>query len=223
MIRISNRLKSLVKYVSQNDNIMDVGCDHALLDIYLVQSNTVNKMYVGDVNANALANGKENIEKYALEKNITPILSYGIERINEFPIDTIIISGMGSKNIIDILSSPNLDRVYKLILQSNNNYFELRQFLGSKGFEIYEEEVIEDAKKTYINIVAIRSNNIINYSNLECEFGPILSKRKENLEYFESLHKSYENIYYASKSESAKEKLDDLESVIRDLKAIQDL
>ena len=35
---ISNRLKSLVKYIKKNDSLIDIGCDHALLDIYLTKN-----------------------------------------------------------------------------------------------------------------------------------------------------------------------------------------
>lgn len=217
MIKISDRLKSLVKYIYEDDKVMDVGCDHALLDIYLVQAGVVNKIYVCDVNPNALQNGKENIEKYELSQNIIPVLSYGIEKINDFDIDTLVISGMGSKNIIEILSSPNLDRVYKLILQSNNNHNELRRFLTSKGYTIFQEEVIPDGKKTYINILAGRDYNAKTYTDKEYEFGPILIQNRENLPYFVNLLSVYEDIYYRSKSDDAKEKLDYLKEIVSDL------
>ncbi len=220
MIKISDRLKSLTKYILNEDRIMDVGCDHAILDIFLVQSGIINKIYVCDVNPNALENGKINIEKYQLSQNIFPILSYGIEKINELDVDTLVISGMGSKNIIDILSSPNLDRIYKLVLQSNNNHNELRRFLAQKGFTIFVEEVVQDGKKTYVNIVALRDNKIKTYTDKEYEFGPILITNKDNLEYFQSLLPSYENIYYSSKSEEAKSKLNFLREIIEDLKRL---
>ena len=152
MVKISNRLKSLVPFVRDDDYVMDVGCDHALLDIYLVQNNILNKIYVCDVNPNALQNGIDNIKNNGLEENIIPVLGYGIEKIGDINVDTLIISGMGSKNIISILESPNLNKIYKLILQSNNNHYELRKFLVSKEFSIVYEEIIPDGKKTYINI-----------------------------------------------------------------------
>lgn len=218
MVKISDRLKSLAKYIISSDRVMDVGCDHALLDIFLVEAGIIDKIYVGDVNPNALQNGKDNIEKHELSANIFPILSYGIEKINEIDVDTLIISGMGSKTIVDILSSPNLDKIYKLVLQSNNNHFELRKFLSNKGFNIFSEEVIPDGKKTYINIVAIRDYKTVKYSDKEYEFGPLLCKDKRNLAYFESLYSSYEDIYFRSKTDSSKEKLTFLEEIIRDLK-----
>lgn len=218
MIKISERLKSLVKYIHTDDKIMDVGCDHAILDIYLVQTGVLHNIYVCDVNPNALANGKENIEKYELGSNIFPILSYGIEKINELDVDTLVISGMGSKNIIEILSSPNLDRVYKLVLQSNNNHNELRRFLVGKGFRIFAEEIIKDGKKTYVNILAGRDMMIPNYNDIEFEFGPLLITNPDNLEYFEEQLRSNEQIYYSSHSEETRKKISYLEEIIEQLK-----
>ncbi len=218
MIKISERLKSLVKYVHPDDKVMDVGCDHAILDIFLVQAGILKTIHVGDVNPNALENGKENIEKYELNNNVFPILSYGIEKINEIDVDTLIISGMGSKNIIDILSSPNLDRVFKLILQSNNNHNDLRRFLASKNFKIYAEEVVVDGKKTYVNILAGRDAMPVSYTDKEYEFGPLLITNANNLRYFEDLLRSYQNIYFVSHTEDARKKISLLEEIIEDLK-----
>lgn len=218
MIKISERLKSLVKYISPEDKVMDVGCDHALLDIYLVETGTLQKIYVGDVNPNALQNGKENIKAHELSSNIFPILSYGIEKINELDVDTLIISGMGSKTIIDILSSPNLDKIYKLILQSNNNHADLRRFLSNHDFNIAYEEVIRDGKKTYINIIAGRDYEKEEYTDKEIEFGPRLISDSNNLDYFVDLYAQVEDIYYRSKSDDSRRRLTYLEEIIKDLK-----
>ena len=67
---IDERLKSLVKYVDKKDNIIDVGCDHALLDIYLVQNNIIDSVIVSDISNNALQQGINNIKKYNFEDRI---------------------------------------------------------------------------------------------------------------------------------------------------------
>lgn len=217
MVKISNRLKSLVPYVRDDDYVMDVGCDHALLDIYLVQNNILDKIYVCDVNPNALQNGIDNIKMNNLEDNIIPILGYGIEKAGDINVDTLIISGMGSKNIISILESPNLNKIYKLILQSNNNHYELRKFLVSKGFSIILEEIIPDGKKTYINILAGRERFPKKYTEEELEFGPVLINDRKNIDYFKELREKTESLYEKSRTSEMKNKIETLDKIIEDL------
>lgn len=217
MIKISNRLKSLTKYIYKDDAIIDVGCDHALLDIYLVLEGVVDKIYVCDVNENALDNGKRNIEKYDLTNKVIPILSYGIEATYELNVDTLVISGMGSKNIIDILKSPYLNKFYKLILQANNNHAELRAFIINRGYEIVDEEIVVDGGITYINIVCIKTNKEIRLKNEEIEFGPILIKDKSNLDYFINMKNTYSDIYDKSRNDGIKIKMDMLDEIIASL------
>ena len=153
---ISSRLKSLVKYVKKNDKVIDIGCDHALLDIYLVKNNIVNDIIVSDVSLNALEQGKENIKKYNVSDKIDARCGNGLEVLKETDnVDTVIISGMGTNTILEILNNDYSYNVKKLIIQSNNDYYELRRDINKLGFIIHQEEVIEDNDKIYINIVTI--------------------------------------------------------------------
>ena len=38
MIKLSPRLKQIAEYINDNSNMVDIGCDHGLLDIYLIQN-----------------------------------------------------------------------------------------------------------------------------------------------------------------------------------------
>ena len=218
MIKIKSRLKSLVKYIDPLDKVMDVGCDHALLDIYLVQENILNKVYVCDVNPNALENGKRNIEANNMVGKVIPILGFGIEKSINLEIDTLIISGMGSNSIIEIISSPFISKIYKLVLQSNNNHYDLRKYLTKIGFNIYVEEIIKDGKKEYINIIALRDHIVKTYTEKEYLFGPQLIKNKNNLNYFIRLKEEYEDLYYKNRNEKHEIGLKYLEEIVDDLK-----
>ena len=181
---ISNRLKSLVKYVDTNDKVIDIGCDHALLDVYLVKTKIVNNIIVSDVSSNALEQGINNIKKYNLEDYIDARVGNGLEVLKDTDnVDTIIISGMGTSTILEILNNKYLYNVKKLIIQSNRDYYELRRDVVKLGFVIKEEEVIEDNGKIYINIVFIRG--IKNYSLEELKYGTNNMINKEL--YYESL------------------------------------
>lgn len=167
---ISDRLKSLVKYVDKSDKIIDIGCDHALLDVFLVKTNIVNNIIVSDVSNNALEQGINNIKKYNLENYIDARVGNGMSVLKDTDnVDTIIISGMGTSTILEILNNKYLYNIKKLIIQSNRDYYELRRDVVKLGFVIKEEEVIEDNDKIYINIVFIRG--IKDYSLDELKYG----------------------------------------------------
>ena len=79
---------------------------------------------------------------------------------------------MGTSTILNILNNPYLANINKLILQSNNDHFELRSKIIKLGFYISDEEYFIDNKKNYINIVFKRGYK--RYSNKELRYGPIL-------------------------------------------------
>jgi len=101
-MKINKRLKHISNYVDDNSNIIDVGCDHALLCIYLEKTKKNISAIASDINEGPLLRAKKNIEKYAC-KNIKIKLGSGITTIDKNT-DIIIISGMGSNTIIDILT-----------------------------------------------------------------------------------------------------------------------
>ena len=181
---ISSRLKSLVKYVDNNDKVIDIGCDHALLDVFLVKNKIVNNIIVSDVSSNALEQGINNIRKYNLEDYIDARVGNGLEVLKDTDnVDTIIISGMGTSTILEILNNKYLYNIKKLIIQSNRDYYELRRDVVKLGFVINEEEVIIDNDKLYINIVFIRG--IKKYSLEELKYGTNNMVNKEL--YYKSL------------------------------------
>ena len=61
MIRISKRLTAIAELVEDNLSIIDIGCDHGLLDIYLTKKYNNIKIIANDINENALKNAKDNI------------------------------------------------------------------------------------------------------------------------------------------------------------------
>lgn len=189
-MRISKRLMSLAELVDFNDVIADIGCDHALLDIYLVLNNIVDRSYASDVNVNALNCGISNINRYNLNDKIVIRLDDGINSIPE-DINTLIISGMGSSTIVKILSSSRLNQIDKLIIQSNNDYYMLRRYLVGCGYYIYDENSVYDKGKYYVNIVFKKGYK--KYSNNELKYGPILCKKDSN--YYSYMLNKIKDIY----------------------------
>lgn len=182
MIKLSKRLEAISSLVPINSSIIDIGCDHALLDIYLHQKKISNKIIASDINANALDNAKENIKKYKLDKYIETRLGSGLDPVDkEDKIDTIIISGMGGHTIVGILKNnkKKLENINTIIIQSNTKLEFLRKEVTKLNYQIDDEIILEDNKKIYTIIKFIKGKK--KYTKKELYFGPILLKKKDKL------------------------------------------
>lgn len=179
---LSLRLSSLTKFVNYNDKIIDIGCDHALLDIFLVKNDLVKSIIASDINVQALNSGIKNIENEGLSDKISARLGDGLNVLTDKDnIDTVIISGMGTNTIMGILNNDHLKDINKLIIQSNNDHTMLRKYVTKLGFFIKSEEYFQDNKKNYINVVFVRGNK--KYSKIDLTYGPILKHNKPYLEF----------------------------------------
>ena len=179
---ISIRLVSLSKYFNYTDRVIDIGCDHALLDIYLIEHKVLKNMIVSDIHEGALKQGIDNIKKASLEEKIDTRLGNGLEVLNKKDnVNTILISGMGASTIVSILENEYVNNINKMIIQSNNDHELLREEVCKLGFKITHEEFLIDNKKSYINIVFERGNS--NYNKNQLKYGPILMHNRNYLRY----------------------------------------
>ncbi|MBQ3435881.1 MAG: SAM-dependent methyltransferase [Bacilli bacterium] len=179
-MKISNRLKTVADLVPKKVIALDVGCDHALLDIYLVKEKKVAKIYASDVNEKPLENAKENIKREKLDKKIELLLGNGLD-VYKDDIDTVIISGMGGLTIKGIFrNNMNITKKLKYIIISPNNYQrDIKEFLTKNGFIISAEKLVEDKKIMYQVIRFERGK--AKYSKSDYFFGPVLRQNKDDL------------------------------------------
>lgn len=183
MNKISKRLLSLADFISKEDELVDVGCDHGLLSIYLIENKLCKRVIASDINQNALNNAIENIKKKNL--NIETILSDGIDNIDLTNINTLIISGMGTSTILHILKdNSKLNSINKIIIQSNNEHEVLRKEMNNKNYYLKEEKILKDKNKWYITMYFIKSNK--KNTKEEIEYGYL-----NNQEYIKFLLNKY--------------------------------
>jgi len=186
-MKLSKRLEAVATLVDVGVRVIDVGCDHGYLDIYLTQNND-NKCIATDINKNALESAINNIKKNNLEDKIETKLTDGLTDIKVKKNDNIIICGMGTQTILEILNTNKLSNT--LIISSNNNIELLRREVVKLGYIIDTEIFIVDKDKPYIIIKFIKG--IKKYKDNDYIFGPIL---KHNTRYRKYLIKKYKEIY----------------------------
>ena len=172
-MKLSKRLQTICDLVEENSSIIDVGCDHALIDIYLVLYKHVTAI-AADVNQNALAIAKENIRNYQLEHQIQTVLTDGVKGLN-ITDKTIIICGMGTQTIIDIIKNITTYTMKEMIIQSNHDISRLRKFLAESGFTIVDEVFLKERGKSYI-IMKVKVGHTV-YHELDYLLGPIIKKK----------------------------------------------
>ena len=192
-MKINDRLKTIGDLADANSFCLDVGCDHAFLDIYLVKRGDNINAVASDIAEGPLDQARKNIKAEKLEKKIEVRLGNGLDTYSD-EIDTVIISGMGGRNMIGIFKN-NLDVLKKIktIIVSPNNYQEdVKRFLVKNGFYIHEEVMVKDKKFIYQIIKFKRGKK--RYSKKEYFMGPIFLKKKGILfeEYYKREVKSRE-------------------------------
>lgn len=184
---ISKRLNVIASLVDSN-NIIDIGCDHALLDIYLTNKG-INCVAI-DNKETVLDKARENIKKNNLLDKIKIICSNGLENYNVLGNENVIIAGMGTNTILNIIQNKKFNKINTLIIQSNNNLYELRKNVCKLGYYIDKEIVIFDKK--YYNIIRFK-RGFKKYSYFDYYFG--LDMNYEYKKYINNkIYKTYKNI-----------------------------
>lgn len=183
MSKLSKRLEMVANFIDNNDkSVIDIGCDHGLLSIYLANKFKNLKIIASDVNKNALDNAKKNITKCGLNDRIETRLGSGISVINNNDnIDTIVVAGMGTNTIVEFLkcSRDKLVNVNKIIIQSNTDLYFLRKNMVNMGYFIDDEELVVDKGIIYTIIKFVKGK--MKYSYKELYLGPILISKNSDL------------------------------------------
>lgn len=147
---LSLRLQTIASFLSREDRVVDIGCDHAFLPVYLLKNNICQTVMATDVNIHALENAQQNIKNAGFTKQIPVILSNGLEKVRQEDFDTLVLSGMGSSTILKILESVKKENIKKLIIQSNNDLFLLRMTLKKRKYYLQEEKIVFEKGHYYV-------------------------------------------------------------------------
>ena len=187
-MKINNRLKTIGDLVPLSTYPLDIGCDHALLSIYLVKEKGLSKAIASDNKSGPLKKAKENVKFYKVSDKIKLIEAEGLESYTE-GIDTITMSGMGGLNINKILDDNRkyLKNIDTLILSPNNYSLAVKRKLLKLGYHIENETLVKEKNIIYEILVFKKGRKYYSYKKLF--LGPILMTKKDNItkEYYQNL------------------------------------
>ena len=159
-VQISERLKSLCNMVTPGKRVVDVGCDHGFVSIYLVQQGICPGALAMDVRSGPLSRAKEHVAEYELAEYIETRLSDGLLSYQAGEAQSLICAGMGGRLMEKILteSREKAKSLDELILQPQSELREFRVFLKQEGYELLDEHILCEEGKYYFLMKVQPSN-----------------------------------------------------------------
>ncbi len=189
MIRLSERLLALAEEVPVCSAVSDVGCDHGLLAIYLMEKGRAGTVYCMDVREGPLLRARENAAAAGLPPgaDLRFLLSDGFRGLSpetEPLPECAVIAGMGGKLILRILAEmPDHVRrgLRQLVLGPQSDLPFFRRNLAGAGYRIDGERLLREEGKYYSVIRALPGVEEEPYSDAECLYGRFPLKKRDRV------------------------------------------
>lgn len=214
----SKRIETLSKKIRPYKVFADVGCDHGYLMIESILYNNVDFAYGVDNKKGPLTSALNNLNRYSIPDNKYNLsLSSGLVSLGD-DVKCVVIAGMGTDNIKMIIdaSLEKTQTIERFIIDSHRNLKELRSYMANLNYKIIDEEVIFEENIYYEIMVFEKTNQCLDYSELELEFGPILIKKKDHLfiQKWESEITKLQRIYDECRNAKIEEKIERIKMVL---------
>ncbi len=207
-MKLSQRLLTIASFVKENSFVADIGADHGLLSIYLIENRHAKKVFAVENKVGPFSILEKNTKNYP---NITVSLSDGISQIPS-DVNVVIIAGMGGILVSDILkkNKDKLKNVEQIIIDAHRDQDLVRKTLVQLGYKIEHEKIVRE--KVYYNVISfIKGKQELTQNDIEfgyqIKFDPLFH------EYKQSLLEHYKKIYHQNNSLELKEKIERLESL----------
>lgn len=153
-VKLPPRLAFLASLVPKGAKVADVGTDHGLLPVWLLENGIAASAVATDIRPGPLSHA-ENLRRERGLSGMRCILCDGLQEIEPSEADTVIIAGMGGENIAGILRrAPWTRSETLLLLQPMSKPEELRKALEEMQIRIIGEHLVEDTGRIYPVLMA---------------------------------------------------------------------
>lgn len=151
MLTLSKRLQTICDLVTPGVRICDVGCDHAYVDIRLLQEEKIPSALAMDVADGPLATAKSNLELTGLSNCCEVRKSDGLAAYEPNEADCMICAGMGGILMRSLLEAePEKALSFsELLLSPQSEIHLVREWLFQNGCRITDERFLEEDGKYY--------------------------------------------------------------------------
>ncbi len=225
--RLSNRMLMNVSLIDRGCKVADIGCDHGLVAIYLIENDIASHVVAMDVATGPLSRATAHITEAGLNNDIDVRLSDGADRLEltdgKLEVDIILVAGIGGRLAIRLIEN-NLDKFLAtraIVIQAQSELEYVRESLCRLGFVIVNEAMVYEDGKYYNAIKAVPRSLVEaegvadtsesvdfylkEYNEGELLYSRIMYRRKDEIlrEYLEFTAQGLERIISGIKSAGA--------------------
>lgn len=163
MLKLSKRLQTIADHVTPGSRVADIGSDHALLPVYLIQSERSPSAIAGELNQGPYEAARKQTADAGLTSRINVRRGDGLAVLQPGEADTVTIAGMGGSLMRDILEAGyeagKLHGVSELVLQPNVGEDQVRSWLIKRDWCLQAEAILEEDGKIYEVLHAFKAEN----------------------------------------------------------------
>lgn len=172
---LSPRLAEVANLVRHGSVVADVGTDHAYLPIYLLKTGVAKSAIATDVRDGPLVHARDNAEFYRVKDNIKVYRTDGLNGIDFYAPNDIMICGMGGELILRIVTECEYTKRegVRLLLQPMSSFSELRYGLSEKGYSPESESLVRDGHMIYQVAVYVYTGEKRPLTAAEALLGPL--------------------------------------------------
>ena len=155
-MELSKRLREIVALVPQKIIVADIGTDHALLPVYLIEKGIATKVIASDINLGPFDSARQAVIAKGLQDKIDVRLGDGLDVLSPGEAQAVVIAGMGGNTIRKVLAAfPETVSLFeRLILQPMNDAYDLRCWLIKNGWCLVDEKLVAEGERLYV-IIAV--------------------------------------------------------------------
>jgi len=180
MNKLSKRLQAVADMVDSGSYLADVGSDHALLPIYLLQKGTVKWVQAIENKTEPFLRTKRNVEAAGLASHVHCSLSDGLTELSD-EVDAVSICGIGGLLTCQILEKnpSRLGNVKTIILDPHRDLAAVRKRVSALGYRLIDEKMVYEQKIFYSVMKWRKGSADQPYGPDELAFGPILMEKRD--------------------------------------------
>ena len=179
---MTDRINYIVSFIPDCETFADIGCDHGYVSYEMLKRNKCKKVIYSDISEKCLKKAKTLLAKYEELEMAKGVVCDGFDPSTNC--DLALISGMGGKEIIKILSN-RLNLPEKLVLSPQKNIEEVRAFVVKRGYHVDIDKTFYADGKFYDIMLLSKGNDKLTEDEILFGRTNILERGKDFIAFLE--------------------------------------